>query len=96
MKEHLRSIIWPRQPLDGKGGVKLYRYTIVGILITDQPIDGLEGKTEVLLDGSSEGMANILASVKTKKVPFVMGDASNVLLSLADIPMGDDSEDEHK
>jgi hypothetical protein len=45
MREHLRAVIWPRQtdehPTEAKDkdGKPVYRYAIVGMLVTDQPLN---------------------------------------------------------
>ena len=55
MREHFRGVIWPRGPKIGKtpsGEVGTnYAYTIIGTLVTDEPILGLENmKTAWLPD----------------------------------------------
>ncbi len=85
IREHLRAVVWPRKPAKEKGKPTNYRYAIVGMLVTDKPIEGLEGENEILLDGASFGLTDALVSME-KKVnagqPF--GDATGVLLSLGD------------
>lgn len=45
MREHLRAVIWPRQTEEApsqtkdKDGKTVYRYAIVGVLVTDRPLD---------------------------------------------------------
>lgn len=82
MREYFRGVIWPRQPI--KEYVKEnYRYTIVGILITDKPIENFDGN-EFLLDGNVEGfgIARSLSQIDQKQPAFRIGDANGILLTL--------------
>lgn len=47
MREHFRGVVWPRLPVDIAGGT-VYRYAIVGVLVTDQAIEGLHPNETVL------------------------------------------------
>lgn len=58
-REHFRAVVWPRGVLDGPEG-KNYRYLVSGMLVTDRPIEGLEGFNETILDDSSPGLAAVL------------------------------------
>lgn len=101
MKEHLRCLIWPRgeSEADVKDSkktkkTKVYRYVIVGVLVTDAPIEKLEVETlkkahpskisEVILDGPTEGLAAALThkSLKHKFSKWPIGDASDWLVSM--------------
>lgn len=45
MRQHFRGVIWPRdQNEDPK------RYVIIGMLITDKPLEGFNDKYEIGLD----------------------------------------------
>jgi hypothetical protein len=56
MREHLRAVIWPRQnaksPSEAvdRDGKKVYRYTVVGVLVTDRELTFIDSN-EVLVDG---------------------------------------------
>lgn len=86
MKEHLKCVVWPRDPLDGPEG-KIHRYVIVGMLVTDQPLQNLEGENEVVLDHTFHEMpiGSILALAKTRAPKRRLSSADGVLLSLQDI-----------
>lgn len=77
MKEYLRGVIWPREPADGK-----YRYVVVAMLVTDKPLEGIEGKNELVVDGQVFGLSDILESVRKRKPNIQLGDATDVLLNL--------------
>lgn len=95
---HFRGVIWPRQgvagaePLTGPRGHKLYRYAVVGMVVTDQPLENLEGKGTILLDGHGAGVAEAIDTVQQKRPAFLVGDATNVLLVLDNIVKEDDLE----
>ena len=80
-KEHLRCVLWPHGHREGPNG-KVYRYAIVGMLVSDKPIREFNGKNELVLDGSAPGMAEVLVNLKRKTPLYRLGDASSVLCSL--------------
>lgn len=97
MKEVFRGVVWPRQgvfPRDHKGqlhshppmkdtdGLPVYRYAIVGVLITDEPITGVDGFNEVVLNGVSTGLADSIAKTTPGMPMYPLGDATSVLISL--------------
>jgi hypothetical protein len=81
--EYLKAIIWPRKKVS-KYGETFYQYTIVGQLLTNEPIIGLEGN-EILVDGATYALNDILAEVRKRKPNQVVGDATDVLLTLGDL-----------
>lgn len=81
MRSHIRAVVWPRDKVTEKGKTN-YRYTVIGILVTDQPIAALEGKNEVVVDGAAPGLANDLASIRQYAPLFPPGDASSALCNL--------------
>lgn len=88
MVEHFRGVVWPRERVDDG---RLYRYTIVGLLVTDKPLDGIEGKNEVVLDGSSFTLlSEALVSIKQVEPAIRIGDANMILTSLNEIVGKDD------
>jgi hypothetical protein len=95
---HFRGVVWPRQgvagaePRTGPNGHKLYRYAVVGLVVTDQPLENLEGKGAVLLDGHGAGMAEAIDTAQQKRPAFLIGDANDVLLVLDNIVKEDDLE----
>lgn len=85
-REHFRGVIWPRDPMDGK-----HRYVIVGMLVTDEPLDTIDGVqpngiSELFVDGNCSGVSYVLEVMKKYKSRRPLGDAVNVLLSLEDLP----------
>ena len=82
-KEHLKAIIWPRK-ISQSNGKTVYQYTIVGQLITDRPIVELPGY-QALLDGSSYGLADVLANTYQREPQQMVGDATDVLLNLGNL-----------
>jgi hypothetical protein len=78
MKQHFKGMIWPR----GKHKSGVYRYAIVGMIVTDEPIKEFEGKNELFADSPSFTLADSLANLRTREPAYNAGDATNVMLSL--------------
>lgn len=77
-REHFRGVIWERTH-HGK-----YCYTVVGVLISDQPIPELSGN-ETTLDGRAWGLSDVMASIpKIDLGNHKLGDASDVICSLGE------------
>lgn len=92
MRQHFKGIIWPRDSRDSKvrNGKKIvdqkvYRYVVVGMIVTDEPITKFEGKNELLLDGPVNDLVEPLITIKDRKPRFKAGDASGVLCYLDDL-----------
>ena len=82
-REHFKGVIWPRG--DGTLRVydprtKLYRYVIVGMLVTDAPLDNCD-KDEFVIDGPVE-MGHILERASHRAPKHLTGDATSVLCGL--------------
>lgn len=96
MSTHFRGVVWPKQgiagkqPMLGPSGRKLYRYAVVGMVVSDQPLENVEGKNEILLDGMASGMAEAMSMIQQKRPAFTVGDANDVLLVLNHIVKEDD------
>ncbi len=82
-----KGVCWPRGPstIVSKDGKPIYRYAVVGVLVSDQPIEGLEGKNEVVLEGHGAMMAETLTTMPQREPNIKTGDATNVLLSLDEL-----------
>lgn len=84
-KSHFRGVVWPRKPQEGPSG-KVYRYTVVGLLVTNEPIPELDGFTDGIsqtaLAGRAPGLAEALADIPHGEVAHRLGDATSVLVSL--------------
>jgi hypothetical protein len=85
--EYFRGVVWPRGKINNKKK-DVYLYTIVGILVTEEPIEKFENKHEICLDGmvsnwlGTECMADRLSDVDQTTPPYRLGDANSVLYSL--------------
>ena len=90
LKEHFRGVVWPREPSQDEAGKKQYRYVIVGMLVTDTPIEGLH-PNETVIDGTmlryvpELGMAGAIERAPKFIAAGPTGDATGVLLGLNDI-----------
>jgi len=87
MREHFKGVIWPhgtrQAKVKGEKDLKtVYRYAIIGCLVTDAPIPKFDGKNEVVLDGATNGFVTILESFKGRKAKFKAGDANGVITTL--------------
>ena len=80
-QEHFRGVVWPRESVKGPKG-KIYRYPIVGMLVSDHPIEMFEGKNEIVLNGDVRGMSDILEVAPRGKARYALGTADDVLCSL--------------
>lgn len=90
-REYLRCVVWPRQGVGGvkpvvgtKEGGKVYRYAIVGMFVTDTPIDGIEGQNEIVIDGDVS-IARQLSTAPQRRPQYRLGDAASVMVSLNEI-----------
>lgn len=81
MNQHFRGVVWPRG-LTEEGPKKNYSYIVVGLLVTDKPLDNLEGKNEIVLDGHAGGIAEALPSIPQKEAACKIGDANFVIHNL--------------
>lgn len=93
-RQHFRGVVWGRGPQDNNGG-KVYRYVIVGMVVTSEPLENLEGKNEVVLDGHAAGIADAINTIVQRKPSFRLGDANSILLNLEHI-VGKYEEEETK
>lgn len=86
MKEHLRAVIWPREQQGEEGElisgkkVKIFRYAIVGVLITNTRLN-LKDDNEIMIDGNVE-IGEQLELAPQREPRHKTGDATDVLLSL--------------
>lgn len=106
-QERFRGVIWPRQvtkpgprardpnPLPAAQGPEgpVYRYVVVGMLVTNQPIQKFEKAGEHVLDGNAWGVLDLLAVVPTARAAYPLGDATSVLLGLESLVAGQDDLD---
>jgi hypothetical protein len=85
MDQYFKGIIWPRGPAPTPVGGKLYRYTVIGMVITDKPLPDLEGKNEVLLEGHAAGIAEAIDSIPQRDPAYRVGTADSILLNLKNL-----------
>ena len=83
-RQHFRGTVWPRQENDEptKKHKGLYRYCVVGMIVTDKPLEGLSAN-QTVLDGHAAGMAEALETIQQKEANLQVGDATDVLLNLS-------------
>jgi len=75
-------VIWPRQRPNKTP--KQYRYAIVGVLVTDKPLE-LEGKMEVVLDGATCGLSDLIEVIRKREPARIISTANDVLTHLGEI-----------
>ena len=90
MKQHFKGVIWPHGPVKGKivGQKKkqnIYRYVVVGMIVTDKPVIEFEGENELFFDGPSNDLIQPFTKIKTRKMRIEPGNANAVLTSLDDL-----------
>lgn len=86
MKQHFKAIIWPKEPKVNKNNnIKCYRYIIVGMIVTDKPLEKFEGKNEIFLDGESSQLAEAFQTINNREPKMKVGDATDVILSLNEL-----------
>lgn len=91
MKEHLRAVIWPRdqnpkvktEAVLSKDGKKVYRYAIVGLLITEKPLV-FSDDNELLIDDSVQ-LGHQLEGLHQRQLSRRVSGADDVLVSLEDL-----------
>lgn len=79
MREYLRAVVWPKQQKGDKQSN--YRYVIVGVLVTDEPIEGFT-ENQHLVDSHTRGLAEKLQEMNSTEISEPLGDATTVLLKL--------------
>lgn len=90
LKECFRGVVWPREPMDSRDGKPVYRYVVVGMLVTDQPIEGL-APNETVIDGTVPrydemmGMTGMLSRAPKFTPRQPLGTADDILCSLNDL-----------
>lgn len=85
--QYIKAVVWPHGPKEVKGN-KRYRYVVVGMIITENPIEELEGKNEIVLDGPVFGqpsVSDIMMCAKMREPKIKLGDANDVLVGLGNI-----------
>lgn len=81
-REHLRAVIWPRQSPKYPSPDGKYRYAIIGVLISDSPLQGIEGSDELLVDGYG-GISHNLEGMPKRPTNVPPGEADNILCMLS-------------
>lgn len=80
MIEVFKGVVWRREPvtIDGR---KLHKYAVVGVLLTERPLNSDAG--EVILAGSASGLTDAIDSIAEGWSPLpALGTADDVLTSL--------------
>lgn len=94
-RQHLKAIVWPRPPTKE---IPQHRYVIVGILVTEEPIQSLEGKNkhgiqEFLVDGQVFGIADLLDLVRKGTPNANHGEAGNWLCAMDEVGILEDDDE---
>lgn len=84
IREYFRGVLWPRQKTT-QGDKTNYRYIIVGMLVTDKPLNLDEFINETVIDGEVFGLTNVIEGAKKREPKITIGDATDVLLNLEKI-----------
>ena len=78
-REHFRGTVWPF----GEVSPGNFKYVVVGIVITDKPIDVGFTHSDGYIDGETfGGLLPLLQCLPQYKTPYRFGDAKNFLCSL--------------
>lgn len=91
-RQYLKAIVWPRPPTEK---IPHHRYVIVGMLVTNKPIQSLEGLnrngiSEFLIDGPVYGIADLLDCAHKGTPDVQQGEAGNWLVALDDVHIWED------
>lgn len=92
MPPYFRGAIWPQRP--HPKAPNLYRYAVIGTLVTTEPIPEFEGRDEVVLSGNAWMLVDALTGVPKGVRVHKTGDASDLLRSLGTCIRSKDEEDE--
>lgn len=80
MNSHFKGVVWPRQPTTVNGAPR-YAYVVVGVLVTDEPIEFLDGKPEALLDGYAFGLPDALGAIRQRPPLVKPGNTASEVLA---------------
>lgn len=97
-RQHLKAVVWPQPPTKE---IPQYRYVIVGMLVTEEPILSLEGKnrngiSEFLIDGQVFGIADLLDFAHKGTPDIQHGEAGNWLCALDEVHIWEDLYEEEE
>lgn len=87
MTEAIKAVIWRKEnvTVDGK---KLYKYLIGTILVTDEPIDGIDNDGDNVVMGEVDGendITNALSRMEKFKPPNPLGNLSQAMLAISNM-----------
>ena len=77
MVPHFRGVVWPHGQKEG-----LYKYIVIGVLASEEPIAEYEGRDEVPLAGRAWGLKDALTAIPEGERVHKTGDAVDLLTSL--------------
>jgi hypothetical protein len=83
--ELIKGVVWPRGEVkraNAPDGPAMYKYAIIGVILTAEPIPEFESGADVVLRGVTVGLGQILAGVPQVKPAIRIGDANQVLTQL--------------
>lgn len=76
---YFRGIVWPRPPTFE---IPHQRYVVVGMLVTGLPLRRMDAD-EIVLSGQAILLSSALEIIPHGRARYPLGDATNVLLNLA-------------
>lgn len=77
-REHFRGVVWHREKAGG-----FHQYTVIGIVVTDEPIDVGTTGSDRYIDGETGGaVLDALAKLDEYNAPSRFGDASSILMAM--------------
>ena len=91
--EAVKLVLWPRPPMEQESET-VYRYLVLGIVCTTEPIDWPD-ESVVLSGHHNTELTKILNSMEKLKPPHNLGNATSAMLTVVDLePWQCESEDE--
>ena len=79
-REHFRGTVWPK----GEVAPGNFKYVVIGVVVTDTPIDVGFTHSDGYLDGETfGGLLPLLQCLPQCKTPYTFGEAESFLCSLA-------------
>lgn len=78
-KEHFRGVVYPK----GEVAPGQFQYVVVGVIVSDKPLDVGFTHSDGYLDGSTGGgLLDLLGCLGKYKAPHRFGDAGSLLTAL--------------
>jgi len=92
--EAVKGVVWDHGQHKVNGS-SVHKYVIGMVLITDEPIKGLESGDNVVLDQTQACViSDALSRMKKYDAPYKLGDLSDAVLSVSNFTLDDVEERE--